>query len=229
MKNKVSAYKNPYRKLKPEIKKPYTVLYLIRHGNPDYGLENAVGDFNMPLSNIGQTQTKLLTKRLLTLGIEKIYASELLRAQETARPLATKLNKKVIIDERLNEIDWRDWHRIKYFNTSELSRKENFKEYKKLDKRLDKHQAEARALVAEVYKHSRGKIVAAFCHGNIIKTIITSILDADIIGFLSLEIFQSSVSKLVIDSDGYVKINYINNIGHLPHEPNEDLFITLVD
>ena len=25
------------------------------------------------------------------------------------------------------------------------------------------------------------------------------------------------------------RINYINSIGHLPHEPNEDLFITLVD
>jgi len=26
-----------------------------------------------------------------------------------------------------------------------------------------------------------------------------------------------------------VKISYINSISHLPHEPNEDLFITLVD
>ena len=86
-----------------------------------------------------------------------------------------------------------------------------------------------RKLIADVYLHSKGKSVALFCHGNIIKSMITGIINADVIGFLSLEIFQSSVTKLVIDRDGYIKINYVNNICHLPHEPNEDLFITLVD
>ena len=183
----------------------------------------------MPLSTIGLKQRDYLTKRLITMELDKIYSSELLRAQETARPTADILNKKIIIDERLNEIDWRDWYRIKYFNMSEKTRIKRFKQYLRLDKQLDEMQTTARRLIAEVYAHSKGKRVALFCHGNIIKAILTSIIDADIIGFLSLEIFQSSITKLVIDRDGYVKINYINNICHLPHEPNEDLFITLVD
>jgi broad specificity phosphatase PhoE len=87
----------------------------------------------------------------------------------------------------------------------------------------------ARRLISDIYNHNKGKNVALFCHGNIIKAMITSIINADIIGFLSLEIFQSSITKLVIDKEGFIKINYINNICHLPHEPNEDLFITLVD
>jgi alpha-ribazole phosphatase/probable phosphoglycerate mutase len=188
-----------------------------------------VGDFNMPLSDIGLKQREYLTQRLLDMDIDKVYSSELLRAQETVRPFVAQTGKKLIIDNRLNEIDWKDWYRVKYFNMSEVTRAKRFKQYKKLDKDLDKMQTVGRRLIADIYKHNKGKTVALFCHGNIIKSMITGILNADIIGFLSLEIFQSSVSKLVIDRDGYIKINYINNIRHLPHEPNEDLFITLAD
>jgi len=222
-------YQSPYSKIKPKIRRPYSIIYLIRHCNPDYSSEHLVGDFNMPLSDIGLRQREYLTQHLLEKQIDKVYSSELLRAQETAQPFAERAGKKIIIDSRLNEIDWKDWFRIKYFNMSEAARAKSSKQYKKLDKDLDKMQTVGRRLIADIYKHNKGKAVALFCHGNIIKSIITGILDANIIGFLSLEIFQSSISKLVIDRDGYIKINYINNIGHLPHEPNEDLFITLVD
>lgn len=222
-------YQSPYSKIKPKIRRPYTIIYLVRHCNPDYSSEHLVGDFNMPLSEIGLKQREYLTARLLDMQIDKVYSSELLRAQETVRPFARQTGKKVIIDNRLNEIDWRDWYRVKYFNMSETTRAKRFKQYEKLDNELDKMQTVGRRLIADIYKHNKGKSVALFCHGNIIKSMITSVLDADVIGFLSMEIFQSSISKLVIDRDGYIKINYINNIGHLPHEPNEDLFITLVE
>jgi alpha-ribazole phosphatase/probable phosphoglycerate mutase len=222
-------YQSPYSKIKPKIRRPYTIIYLVRHCNPDYSSEHSVGDFNMPLSDIGLQQRNYLTKRLLTMDLDKVYSSELLRAQETVRPFALQTGKKVIIDSRLNEIDWKDWFRVKYFNMTETTRLKRFKKYSKLDKDLDKMQTVGRRLIADIYKHNKGKRVALFCHGNIIKSMITGILDSNVIGFLSLEIFQSSISKLVIDRDGYIKINYINNIGHLPHEPNEDLFITLVD
>lgn len=225
----IHQYQNPYIKIKPKTHSPYTVIYLIRHGNPDYSTEKSVGDFNMPLSSVGRKQVKYLTKRMAKMEIDKIYVSELLRAQETARPLAEALGKKVIIDERLDEIDWRDWYRIKYFNMSEKTRKKRFAHYTRLDKQLDVMQSAARRLVADIFHHNQGKRVAVFCHGNIIKAMITGIMDADIIGFLSLEVYQSSISKLVIDGDGYIKIGYINNVSHLPHEPNEDLFITLAD
>lgn len=226
---RVAVYKNPYSKIKPPTKKPYTIIYLVRHCNPDYSTEKSVGDFNMPLSKIGLTQRTYLAKRLLSLKLDKIYSSEMLRALETARPVAQKMSKKIIVDTRLNEIDWQDWYRIKYFNMSEKTRVKRFKHYLRLNKQLDKMQTFARRTIADIYNHNKGKTLALFCHGNIIKTIITSITNADIIGFLSMEIYQASVTKLVIDRDGYIKINYINSVCHLPHEPNEDLFITLVD
>lgn len=222
-------YQTPYGKLKPKTRKPYTEIFLIRHCHPDYTQEKVVGEANMPLSKHGLKQRRYLTNKLLELGMDKEYASELKRAQETAAAYIKKINRPLLIDARLNEINWIHWLRIKYFNTSEQVRPTKVRNHKELDKQLDKMQAMARRTLASIYKKNKGQKVALFTHGNFIKSLITGIINADVIGFLSLEIFQSSITKLVIDRDGYVKIAYINDVSHLPSPPSEDLFVTLID
>ena len=222
-------YQNPYIKIKPKTKKPYTEIFLIRHCNPDYKLETKIGEKEMPLSKEGLEQRKFLTKKLLTLDLDRLYASEIKRAQETAEPCAKKNKKEIIIDGRLNEINWKNWSRIKYFHVSEKKRVKNLKNYRELDSQLDKMQVIARRVLADIFQTNKGRRVAIFSHGNFIRALLTGVLNADVIGFLSLEIFQSSVSKLVIDRDGYIKISYINDVSHLPIIPKEDLFTTLHD
>lgn len=222
-------YQSPYMKLKPKVHRPYTEVYLIRHCQPDYAKEKKLGEKNMPLSEKGLEQRKYLTAKLLTMKIDKIYSSEIIRALETANVYAQKKKKKIFIDERLNEIDWTHWVKVKYFNMSEKNRAKKLKNYRALDKQLDKTQTVARRVLADIFQDSKGKSVAVFSHGNFIKALLTGIIDADVIGFLSLEIFQSSISKLIIDRDGFVKINYINDVSHLPYPPNEDLFKTLIN
>ncbi len=217
----------PYSEIKPALNKPYTTVYLIRHANPNYDLKAKVGDKMMPLSKEGIKQAKLLAKNLAVREIEVIYSSQFKRAKETASFFAKEIKKKVIINKRLNEINWKNWHRIKYFNTCETRRPSQLKNYQELDKKLDRMQVRGRRLLWDIFRKNKSKRVAVFCHGNIIKSIVTSILNTDVIGFLSLEIFQSSITKLIIDSKGYVKINHINEVAHLPKPPSEDLFISL--
>ncbi len=222
-------YKNPYVKLQPSTKGPYTEILLIRHCHPDYKLERKTGDKDMPLSKEGLKQRKFLTARLMKSKINLIYSSELKRAQETAAEFAKKSKHEVIVNKRLNEYNWVHWYKMKYFNMTEKEREKRLTKHKVLDKELDKMQTMARRAIAEIYRQSKGKKIALFGHGNFIKALLTGILNADIIGFLSLEIFQSSISKIIIDSHGYIKIVYINNVGHLPEPPNKDVFITLFD
>ena len=220
--------KNPYSRLQPKTREPYTVVYLIRHAHPDYRLEKKLGDHLMPLSAGGKKQAKFLAKSLQSLDIDVVYTSAIARAQETAAIFANKKRLPVIVDNRLNEIDWKVWYRFIYFRTSAERRKQYLPGYQRLDKQLDKMQTETRRFLADIFVKQKGKRIALFCHGNIIKAFLTSIMNADVLGFLSLEIYQSSVSKLVIDRDGYVKIGFINNIEHLSEDPLEDIFITLV-
>jgi broad specificity phosphatase PhoE len=221
--------KNPYSRIQPKTREPYTTIYLIRHANPDYSLEKKLGDSLMPLSLEGKKQARALSKALAKLNIDSVYSSTLARAQETASHFANRRKLEIKVDEDLDEIDWKAWHRVKYFRTSEERRKQSLSSYKVLDKQLDKMQVHTRRLLANIFEDNRGKNVAVFCHGNIIKTFLTGIMDADVLGFLSLEVYQASISQLVIDRDAYVKIGYINDFKHLSKQPKEDLFITLVD
>jgi broad specificity phosphatase PhoE len=116
---------------------------------------------------------------------------------------------------------------MKYFQMSEQERVKRLSVHQELDEELDKMQEEARRALAEIYRNNKGKKVAIFGHGNFIKALITSILNADIIGFLSMEIFQSSISKIIIDKNAHIKVVYINSVDHLPHPPQKDMFITL--
>jgi len=129
----------------------------------------------------------------------------------------------------LNEIEWNDWYKMKYFNMTDKTRIKRVPKYQKMEKELNEFQNHSRRLLADIYQQNKGKAVAVFCHGNLIRAMITGILNTDVIGFLSFEIYQSSVSKLVIDKDGYIKINYINSIRHLPRKPKEDLFAFAVE
>lgn len=219
----------PYAKTIPQINGPYTRIYLIRHCHPDYRMKHMLGDEKMPLSDLGKKQRKLLHKKLEQIKLDKIYTSEFARAKETAEEFAKKHKKRMYTDKRLNEVDWTDWYKIKYFNMSEKTRVKRINEYRKIDKKLNKLHVQTRRLLSDIYKHNKGKRVGLFCHGNIIRAMLTSIINTDVIGFLSMEIYQSSVTKLVIDRDGYIKINYINNICHLPHKPNEDLFMAALN
>ncbi|NCU39319.1 histidine phosphatase family protein [Candidatus Falkowbacteria bacterium] len=220
-------YNNPYSEIQPKTKKPYTEILLIRHCHPDYSLQNKLGDYDMPLSKEGLRQRRYLTKRLLGARIDVVYASELKRAQQTAHAFAKQAKKQLVINPRVNEFHWVHWHKMKYFNMTETEREKRLKKHKDLDKELDKMQTEARRSLAVIYKENKGKKIAVFSHGNFIKSLITGILNADIIGFLSLEIFQSSITKIIVDKEGFIKIVYINSVSHLPHPPQKDMFITL--
>lgn len=222
-------YTTPYGKTQKKSKSPFTEIYLIRHCNPDYKLQKKLGDKDMPLSTYGKKQRRFLTERLLSLSIDTVYTSEIQRAKETASLYLKKSKKEAIVDDGLNEINWTHWVMIKYFNMSEDTRKKRFKEHKDLDKQLDKIQSNVRPVLASIYKKNKGKKIAIFSHGNFIKGLLTGILNADIIGFLSMEIFQSSISKIIIDKNGYIKIVAINDVNHLPHPPKKDVFITLLN
>jgi len=71
---------------------PPTRLYLIRHGQSAGNAEGRFGGHgSTPLSDLGKHQAELTAKALAKEGIHSIYSSDLLRAVQTAEPLAALL------------------------------------------------------------------------------------------------------------------------------------------
>src|ERR1035437_6570643 len=70
-----------------------TRLFLIRHGQSAGNAEGRFGGHGpTPLSDLGRDQAEKTAKALVKEGIDAIYTSDLLRAVETAEPLARLLD-----------------------------------------------------------------------------------------------------------------------------------------
>ena len=72
---------------------PPTRLYLIRHGQSAGNAEGRFGGHGpTPLSDLGREQAEKTAQMLAREGVEAIYSSDLVRAVQTAEPLAKLLD-----------------------------------------------------------------------------------------------------------------------------------------
>ena len=75
------------------------LLYIVRHGDPIYNPDS--------LTERGKLQAAALGKRLARYGVDRIYSSPLIRAQQTAEPTCILTAKKAEILEWTSEaIAW---------------------------------------------------------------------------------------------------------------------------
>lgn len=82
-------------------------LYVTRHGETSYNVENLIcGISDVSLNEKGRKQATVLAERLKNNKIDFIISSPLKRARETASIIADQLNKEIIYDNRLHEINF---------------------------------------------------------------------------------------------------------------------------
>ncbi len=81
-----------------------TELILIRHGETDWNRElRFQGHVDVSLNEIGREQARRLAARLAGETPHRLYASDLLRTQQTAAPLSQQLGLQVVTDPALRE------------------------------------------------------------------------------------------------------------------------------
>ncbi len=85
-------------------------LALIRHGATEW---NATGRFqgrsDVPLAPLGRAQARAAAEALRPLRIERVYASDLGRALETAEIVSAATGAPLVRDARLREFDFGRW------------------------------------------------------------------------------------------------------------------------
>jgi 2,3-bisphosphoglycerate-dependent phosphoglycerate mutase len=79
-------------------------LILVRHGETDWNRElRFQGHLDVPLNATGRLQAERVAQRLALLPIDRLYVSDLKRAQQTAQPLLQRLGQTSVVDAALRE------------------------------------------------------------------------------------------------------------------------------
>jgi probable phosphoglycerate mutase len=87
-----------------------TTILLARHGETDWNSEHRwQGHADQPLNEAGRAQAHALGESLAGRGISAVYASDLVRAHETALIVAERIGLPVEVDPGLREVDVGDW------------------------------------------------------------------------------------------------------------------------
>jgi broad specificity phosphatase PhoE len=98
-----------------------TTLIFIRHGQSLANSEvKFAGHSDFDLSDLGKKQAVLAAEFIKeNYKIDKIYSSDLLRAYNTARPIAEKLNMDIIATQRFREIRAGLWEGLTFAEIAE--------------------------------------------------------------------------------------------------------------
>lgn len=154
-----------------------TTLIFVRHGQSRANLERVfAGHTDIPLTELGKRQAERTADFLREYPIEKIYASDLLRAMQTAEPTAQIKGLEILPRRELREIFAGDWEGVSY---EELMRRfpesygtwrtdcgrahpENGESVVDLSKRIYRE-------VDRIAAENRGKCVAIFTHATPIR------------------------------------------------------------
>lgn len=85
-------------------------VYIVRHGQTDTNKTDAINGSgtNLPLNETGIRQVETLRDSFDISKIDHVYASPLIRAQQTAEILDQNQHQ-IITDDRLTEMNYGDW------------------------------------------------------------------------------------------------------------------------
>jgi len=97
-----------------------TRLCIVRHGETAWNAEHRVqGQLDVPLNVIGQAQALATSKVLAQEKFDAIYSSDLVRARQTAQPVASFLAKEILLEKDLRERHYGIFERLTYAEVKE--------------------------------------------------------------------------------------------------------------
>lgn len=208
-----------------------TTLYLIRHGTTDSNLAGVFqGCMDTPLNARGLEQAAYLAHRFADVPLDRVYASGLKRAQQTAQAICAVTGLAYTVCPDLNEI-----------NLGLLegrSSADNAQMYPEAIRTLHEAPADFAApggessrqvydrmcrAIARIVAENPGRTVAVVSHGFSIQTYLSYAEGHPYENLKRFIVGNTAVSKFLYEEDGAPHPAYVNDQSHLPEGLRFDL------
>ena len=192
-------------------------LLLIRHALP-IRREVSEGAADPPLSDDGLRQAELLAEYLASEKIDAIYASPLLRAQQTAQPLSIRIGLEIIDDPGIAEFDQ---HSSEYIPVEELKASGDPRLTEFLlgegDEFDDRDEFRDRVMnsIERIISDHGGDRVAVVCHGGVINLYAGDVLGLNVEGPGFFYPNYTSITRVAASRSGVRSIVTLNETSHL--------------
>ncbi len=198
-------------------------VYLIRHGETEWNnTMKFQGATDIPLSERGRRQAVSLGKRLAALKLDAFYASDLVRARETATIISSRHGMSVETVPGLRELNFGAWEGLTIAEIQKLFANEleqwwenpfsiripGGETYNELIERS------VNAIKEIIARHSDGRIVVV-SHGGPIRSIVGSVLEMDLGKYWRLGLHNGSLSILDFTGWEYGILTLFNDCSHL--------------
>ena len=191
-------------------------LFLIRHGLPIRVQTDDGSAADPPLSEAGRGQAAAMGAWLARERVDALYASPLLRARQTAQPLAEAHGLAASIEPGVTEFDATADH---YVPMEEL-KAQDYPRWKALvsngfylEGEAETFRSNVVAALERIIAAHAGARVAVVCHGGVINAWTSHVLGLERI-FL-FEPVYTSVSRYLAASSGERSLLSLNETAHL--------------
>jgi 2,3-bisphosphoglycerate-dependent phosphoglycerate mutase len=201
----------------------HTRLILIRHGETRWNVEQRIqGQGDSPLTELGVEQARALARRLARERFDRLIASDLGRAMQTAQEIATVTGHEIIPDTGLRERHFGEGEGLTYV---EIDRRYPgaFSRTATVDpdlvipggeSRRQFHERVTAALeaLAETYP---GETLVVVTHGGVLATLYRHVHAIDLARPHSVPILNASYNEVTHDGRAF-RIDAWADIDHLP-------------
>lgn len=199
-----------------------TQLVLVRHGETDWNRDRRIqGHTDIELSDHGREQSQRLALRLSREPIQAIYSSDLLRAHQTADPIAAALGLPVHATPLLREVSFGLWEGLTVpeveagWPVEYAAWREDSVRYRAPDGEwIEELQKRAMGCVAELLAAHPGQTVVVVGHGGSVKAILCGVMGFSLALWRRLRLDNTSVSRLLFAPLGPTLVGY-NDVCHL--------------
>ncbi|TDU73165.1 putative phosphoglycerate mutase [Prosthecobacter fusiformis] len=187
-----------------------TQLNLIRHGEVEERYHNVFGGsrIDMGLSPLGRQHAQAVAAWLAETPLDAIYASPMLRVQQTLAPLAEARGLKPIIIPSLREVDFGDWTGYRWEGVQEHFGVSSF-DWLEIIGSVGIPNGETATELADrvepallkILQDNPHKRVAVFCHGGIIRVILALMLSQPLKHMAHFNIQYGSISVVEVQPE----------------------------
>jgi len=199
-----------------------TRLCIVRHGETAWNAEHRVqGQLDIPLNEIGLRQAQAVGLALGQERFDAIYSSDLVRARQTAAPIANLLSMNLLIEQDLRERHYGIFERLTY---AEVRTKypEDYARFEARDPQyafrtgesLQDFSVRSIAIVSKIVKENEGKSVLVFTHGGVLDKLYRHITGLPLSAERNFGIPNAGLNRIEITADGW-RIRSWADIAHL--------------